>query len=181
MYVGSVTIVLFVCLVVFVAFTFILLKEVKRKNYDSAFIATFQDRGLDSIEESLKAMVAKAKREILIVSPWVTYDAWRRIKWDVAKFVKNGGELKVVMRGTDDDFASGRSHREVVEEVLALGGVVRYVSKLHAKLYVVDRCEALIVSANFSTAGLDNSYEAGVWSCNPAVIRDVCGFVDEFM
>ncbi len=69
MYVGSVTIVLFVCLVVFVAFTFILLKEVKRKNYDSAFIATFQDQGMDSIEESLKVMVAKAKREILIVSP----------------------------------------------------------------------------------------------------------------
>lgn len=180
MFVDIVTIVLFVCLVVFVALTFFLLKEVKRKNYDSAFIATFQDRGLDSIEDSLKAMVAKAKREILIVSPWVTYDAWRRIKWDVAKFVKKGGELKVVMKGTDDDFACGRSHREVVDEILALGGVVRFVPKLHAKLYVVDRCEALIVSANFSTAGLDNSYEAGVWSCNPAVVRDVCAFVDEF-
>ena len=69
----------------------------------------------------------------------------------------------------------------MVDEILALGGVVRFVPKLHAKLYAVDRCEALIVSANFSKAGLDKSYEAGVWSCNPAVIRDVCAFVDEFM
>lgn len=69
----------------------------------------------------------------------------------------------------------------MVDEILALGGVVRFVPKLHAKLYAVDRCEALIVSANFSKASLDKSYEAGVWSCNPAVIRDVCAFVDEFM
>lgn len=75
MYVGILTIVLFVCLVVFVALTLLLLKGVKKINYDSAFVATFQDRGMDSIEESLKVMVAKAKREILIVSPWITYGA----------------------------------------------------------------------------------------------------------
>ncbi len=173
-----VALILFFCLVVFVALTILLLKGVKKINYDTAFVATFEDRGMDSIEESLKAMIAKANREILIASPWITYGAWRRIKWDVAKFVKKGGELKVFLKGNADDFARGSSDRSVVDEVIALGGVVRFVPKLHAKLYVVDRCEALIAAANLSKSGLDWSYEAGVWSCNPAVVRDVCAFVD---
>jgi len=174
-----VALILFLCLVVFVALTLLLLKGVKKINYDTAFVATFEDRGMDSIEESLKVMVAKANRDILIASPWIKGAAWSRIKWDIAKFIKNGGELKVFLKGNADDFARGSSDRGVVDEVIALGGVVRFVPRLHAKLYVIDRCEALIASANLSKSGLDWSYEAGVWSCNPAVVRDVCGFVDK--
>ncbi|KAF5417861.1 MAG: hypothetical protein C5S38_00780 [Candidatus Methanophagaceae archaeon] len=66
-----VALILFLCLVVFVALTLLLLKGVKKINYDTAFVATFEDRGMDSIEESLKTMIAKANREILIASPWI--------------------------------------------------------------------------------------------------------------
>lgn len=45
-----VALILFLCLVVFVALTLLLLKGVKKINYDTAFVATFEDRGMDSIE-----------------------------------------------------------------------------------------------------------------------------------
>ena len=97
----------------------------QKTNHDSVFAATFEDVEMDSIEESLKTMIAKAEREILIVSSGITETAWRRIKWDVVKFVKNGGELSVFLKGDAYDFAGGRSDRSVVDEVIALGGILR--------------------------------------------------------
>jgi len=29
--------------------------------------------------------------------------------------------------------------------------------------------------------GLDKSYEAGVWTCDPVIVKDVCGFVNKLV
>ena len=153
----------------------------QKTNLDSVFAATFEAVKMDSIEESLKTMVAKANREILIVSPWITYGAWSRIKGRVFKFLTNGGELEVFMKGNADDFSGGFSNQSVVDEMRTHGGKVHFVPELHAKLYVVDRREVLITSANLIKNGLDNSYEAGVWTCDPVIVKDVCGFVNKLV
>jgi len=46
---------------------------------------------------------------------------------------------------------------------------------------VVDRREALITSANLTRNVLDKSYEAGVWTCDPVIVKDVCGFVNKLV
>ena len=150
---------------------------VKKKKQDTVFAATFESVGMDSIEDSLHAMIGRAEMEIVLVTPWIKEGIWKRIRGGVLEFVKDGGELKVFIKGTEDDFSSGRSDWNVVDEIRGVGGVVKFVPMLHAKVYVVDRREALISSANLSRSGLDFGYEAGVWTCNPGIIRVVCRFV----
>jgi phosphatidylserine/phosphatidylglycerophosphate/cardiolipin synthase-like enzyme len=150
----------------------------KGKKQDTVFAATFEAVGMDSIENTLHAMINRAEMEIVFVTPWIKEGIWKRIRGSVLKFLKDGGELKVFIKGTKEDFSSGRSDFSVVEEIRKFGGVVKFVPKLHAKVYVVDRREALICSANLSRSGLDFSYEAGVWSCNPGIVNEVLVFVD---
>ncbi|MEA2032796.1 MAG: phospholipase D-like domain-containing protein [Euryarchaeota archaeon] len=116
---------------------------------------------MDSIEDSLHAMINKAEFEIVLVTPWIKQGVWNRFRWGIYDFIKNGGKLLVFINGTDEDFSSERSDLSVVNEIRKHGGVVKYVPEFHAKLYVVDCREALICSANFSWHGLDKNYEAG--------------------
>jgi len=149
-----------------------------KKKQDTVFAATFEAVGMDSIENTLHAMINRAEMEIAFVTPWIKEGIWKRIRGSVLKFLKDGGELKVFIKGTKEDFSSGRSDFSVVEEIRKFGGVVKFVPQLHAKVYVVDRSEALICSANLSRSGMDFSYEAGVWTCNPGIVKDVGEFVD---
>nr|AAU84194.1 hypothetical protein GZ37D1_41 [uncultured archaeon GZfos37D1] len=151
-----------------------------KKNPDTVFAATFEKVGKDSIENSLHAMINRAEMEIILVSPWIKGRIWERIRGGVLKFVKNGGELKVFIKGDKGDFSSGRSDYSVVRAIRRYGGVVKFVPRLHAKVYVVDRREALICSANLSRSGMDYSFEAGVWTCNPEIVKEVGEFVDRF-
>jgi phosphatidylserine/phosphatidylglycerophosphate/cardiolipin synthase-like enzyme len=149
-----------------------------KKKQDTVFAATFQSVGMDSIEESLHAMIGRAELEIILVTPWIKGRIWERVRGKVLKFVKNGGELKVFIKGDKGDFSSGRSDYNVVRAIRRYGGVVKFVPRLHAKVYVVDQREALICSANLSRSGMDFSYEAGVWTCNPEIVNEVGKFVD---
>ncbi|MCK4736056.1 MAG: hypothetical protein KAT65_26610 [Methanophagales archaeon] len=151
----------------------------KKKKQDTVFTATFENVGMDSIEDTLHTMIKRARREILLVSPWITEGIWGRMRVTIIEFMDNGGVVKVFIRGVEDDFASGLSDRGVVDEITRHGGKVTFVPRLHAKLCVVDRCETLISSANLTRSGLDFGYEAGVWSCNPGILREVCRFVDK--
>jgi len=154
-------------------------QHIQRKKADTAFAATFEAVGIDSIEDSLHQMITRAEYEILIVSPWIKEGAWNRIKARIFNFCRNGGEFKVFIKGNDEDFLRGSSDRSVIDEIRSYGGVVTFVPKLHAKLYVIDRREALITSANLTRSGFDFSYEAGVWTCNPAIVKDACHFVEK--
>ena len=151
----------------------------KGKKQDTVFAATFEDHRVDSIEDSLHAMIGRAEMEIILVSSWIKEGIWKRMRGSVFEFVKNGGELKVFIKGTKEDFSSGRSDYSVVKEIRKFCGVVKFVPQLHANVYVVDRREALICSANLSRSGMDFSYEAGVWTCNPGIVNEVGEFVDK--
>ena len=149
----------------------------KKQKQDTVFVATLEKAGIDTIEDSLHAMIGRAEVEIVLVAPWIKEGIWTRIRGSVLEFIHEGGDLKVFIKGTDEDFSSGRSDWNVVEEIRGYGGTVKFVRELHAKVYVVDRREALICSANLSRSGLDFSYEAGLWTCNPQIMTDVCRFV----
>jgi len=149
-----------------------------KKKRDTVFAATLEKVGVDSIENTLHAMIGRAEMEIILVTPWIKEGIWERIRGKVLSFLENGGELKVFIKGTKEDFSSGRSDYSVVKGIRKFGGVVIFVPQLHAKVYVVDRREALICSANLSRSGMDFSYEAGVWTCNPGIVNEVGEFVD---
>ena len=150
----------------------------KEKKPDTVFATTFEKVWMDSIENTLHAMINRAEMEIIFVAPWIKERIWRRVRGKVLKFVKDGGELRVFIKGTKEDFSSRRSDYSVVKDIRKYGGVVKFVPRLHAKVYVVDQREALICSANLSRSGMDFSYEAGVWTCNPGIVKKIGEFVD---
>lgn len=154
------------------------LESAASKNHSAHFLETFQPRGLYTFEERLISMLEQAEFEVVIVSPWIKRQMWERIKGPLRRFVRRGGKIKVFMRGCESDFSAGLSD-DLIQDVRDLGGDVFPVRQLHAKLYVVDRKEAIITSANLTKGGIEGNYEAGVWLNDPLVMKDISLFLED--
>ncbi|HEX7444980.1 MAG TPA: phospholipase D-like domain-containing protein [Methanothrix sp.] len=142
------------------------------------FLGTFPPRGLHSIESHLARMLENARFEVIVVSPWIKRQMWDRIAAPLHKFSRQGGRLVVFMRGCESDYNSGMSD-DIRNEVESLAGEILFVPSLHAKIYVVDRREAIVTSANLSKGGIDDNYEAGIWLNDPNVLKDICAYIDD--
>jgi len=142
------------------------------------FLGTFPPRGLHSIESHLTRMLENARFEVIVVSPWIKRQMWDRIAAPLHKFSRQGGRLVVFMRGCESDYSSGMSD-DIQNAVKSLGGEVLFVHSLHAKIYVIDRREAIVTSANLSKGGIDDNYEAGIWLNDPNVLKDICAYIDD--
>ncbi len=149
-----------------------------RRDKSMRFVETFHSKGRHTFEDGLSRMLEGAKFEIIIASPWIKRQMWDRIKGPLKKFARRGGSIKVFMRGCESDFAAGLSD-DIVQEVEDLGGEVILIRQLHAKLYVADRKEAIIASANLTRGGLEGNYEAGVWLNDPLVMKDIGLFLED--
>lgn len=144
---------------------------------DMIFIETFSPRAVYTFRDSLIKMIEGAEFEINIISPWIKRSTWESVKPALARFAKRGGSLKVFMKGIGADISNGLSddlHKDVEE----LGGEAILVKQLHAKIYLVDRREAILTSANLTRGGVEGNFEAGVWSNNPVLLKNICRFVD---
>ena len=148
-----------------------------QKNPDVLFLGTIPSLGRHTFEDKLRRMLEDAKFEIVIVSPWIKRQTWNRMKGPLRKFSRRGGKLRVFMRGSESDYSLGLSDN-LQEEVTELGGEVVLVAKLHAKIYMVDRREAIVTSANLTKGGTEANYEGGIWVNDPVVLKEICEFVD---
>ena len=81
------------------------------------------------------------------------------------------------MRGTEYDYSMGFSD-DLREQISLLGGELVHVAGLHAKIYMVDRREAIVASANLTKGGTEANLESGIWLNDPAVLEDISSFVD---
>ena len=142
------------------------------------FLATFSPASRHSFEDRLRRMLDAAEFEIIIVSPWIKRTTWDRIRGPLPRFIRKGGRLSVFMRGCESDYRLGMSD-DLHEDVASLGGEITLVAHLHAKIYLVDRREAIVGSANLTKGGIEDNYEAGLWICDPAAIKEICSFVDD--
>ena len=84
------------------------------------------------------------------------------------------------MRGSESDYSLGLSDN-LQEEVNELGGEVVLVAKLHAKIYMADRKEAIVTSANLTKGGTEANYEGGIWVNDPVVLKEICTFLDDIL
>jgi phosphatidylserine/phosphatidylglycerophosphate/cardiolipin synthase-like enzyme len=149
-----------------------------RGNPNAIFLTTFPPAGMYSFKDKLNQMMKKAHFEIIIVSPWIKKQMWEMIKIHFTNFIREGGTLKVFMRGSEFDYSLGLSD-DLSKEIKDFGGEVILLKQLHAKFYVVDKKEAIIVSSNLTKGGVEENYEAGVWLDDPIVLEDICSFIDK--
>jgi hypothetical protein len=149
-----------------------------QKNPHVIFLATFPSSGRHAFEDELHRMIEDAKFEIVIVSPWIKRQTWNRIKGPLRKFSRGGGTLRVFMRGSESDYSLGLCDN-LQEEISDLGGETILVALLHAKIYMADRKEAIVTSANLTKGGTEGNYEGGIWVKEPVVLNEICRFVDD--
>jgi PLD-like domain len=148
----------------------------QRDDPDLVFLETFPLRRIYTFRERLSSMMDDAEFEIDIISPWIKRSAWEKIRIPLIRFVRKGGVLKVFLKN-EQDFSRGLGD-DIRMEVEEMGGEVIPIKQLHAKLYLVDRKEAIIGSANLTGGGVEGNLEIGIWSNNPSLISDICKFVD---
>lgn len=149
-----------------------------QRNPATLFLRTFQPQGLHTFQDKLIAMLEGAEYEVVIVSPWIKRQTWDRVKGPLRRFARKGGKLRVFIRGCESDYTLGLSDK-LQKEVEELGGEVVHVRQLHAKIYMVDRKEAIVTSANLTKGGLEGNYEAGIWLKDPAALKEICAFVED--
>jgi phosphatidylserine/phosphatidylglycerophosphate/cardiolipin synthase-like enzyme len=141
------------------------------------FLSTNPSEEQYSIENQLRIMLERASFEIVIVSPWIKRHTWDQLNGPLRRFSRRGGRLRVFMRGTEYDYSMGFSD-DLREQISLLGGELVPVAGLHAKIYMVDRREAIVASANLTKGGTEANLESGVWINDPSVLKDICSFVD---
>jgi phosphatidylserine/phosphatidylglycerophosphate/cardiolipin synthase-like enzyme len=148
-----------------------------QENPDVIFLSTIPSVGRQTFEDKLRHMLEDARFEIVIVSPWIKRQTWNRMKGPLRKFSRRGGKLRVFMRGSEADYSLGLSDN-LHKEISDIGGDIFLVANLHAKIYMVDRREAIVTSANLTKGGTEGNYEGGVWVNDPVVLKDICEFID---
>lgn len=141
------------------------------------FLSTIPSKEQYLIEDQLRKMLERASFEIVIVSPWIKRHTWDQLNGSLRHFSRRGGRLRVFMRGTEYDYSMGFSD-DLRKEISLLGGELVHVPGLHAKIYMVDRREAIVASANLTKGGTEANLESGIWLNDPAVLKDISSFVD---
>jgi hypothetical protein len=144
------------------------------------FLATSHPPWRHTFGDELLSMLDRAEFEVVLASPWIKREIWERMRPSLRRFSHRGGRLVVVMRGRATDFSQGFSD-DIGQDVQELGGELIMLEDLHAKLYMVDRREAIISSANLTKSGWEGNLEAGIWIKDPAVVKEACGFIDEII
>jgi hypothetical protein len=146
-------------------------------NSDLVFLGTSKLMEVYTLKERLSRMFEKAEFEIEIISPWIKRQTWEGIKVSIARLIGKGGSLKVFIRDEESNISS-RLGDDIREEVEVMGGEIILIKQLHAKLYLVDRKEVIVTSANLTRGGFEGNIEAGIWSNNPCLVSEICKFVD---
>lgn len=115
-------------------------------------------------QDALENLVASARRELMLVSPYVRRAAVGRI---TAACSRNGQSNLRVSMLTDltvptvlDGSLEPRALLDLVESFADCS--VSVVPRLHAKVYMADDSVAIVTSANLTEAGLSANHECGV-------------------
>ncbi len=95
-------------------------------------------------------------RRLRIVSPFIKEAALRQILEQ-----HRPAAVEVITRFNLADFAAGVSDLAALDRIVRLGGRVRGVRGLHAKLYICGTSRAIVTSANLTLAALLRNREFG--------------------
>ena len=110
------------------------------------------------LRERLVRFFQSASKEIIIVSPWLKMGAIDLL----LENIDQGVSLRLITRARLEDFLSGSSDLDAFEALLNRDADIFLLDNLHAKVFIKDKTEAIIGSANLTDAGLQENLEIGV-------------------
>lgn len=123
-------------------------------------------------EEFTEALCDDAS-ELRIISPFIKVGALQGL------LQHNPKEVRVITRFNLGDFAEGVSDVAALRKLLEVGGRVRGVQNLHAKLYLFGRKRAIITSCNLTKAALEKNRELGIVTSDNATVEKCLDYFDK--
>lgn len=105
------------------------------------------------IPSELLNIINDSNSYLILVSPYINFNNWDRIKADLVKAIKRGVKIEVFTRLDVDNSKSW-------EEVEALGIKAKLIKNLHAKVYFNEKM-GLVTSMNLLTSSYLNAIEFG--------------------
>ena len=142
------------------------------------FIVTPSKESSETVYGEISRELSKAKQEVLICSPWITY-----IVDELSNFKKKEGkkiDIKIITRLIKEDIDKGVTDLNKLKVLKDnFGAEIRYNNDLHAKMIIIDNSIAIISSANLTKKGLYVNYEAGVCLKDKNMIEKITLFFDD--
>ncbi len=123
--------------------------------------------------DTFRSLVSKAKREMLIVSPFISGAPIRELAERLAPVDGLRGELLTSF--TPTNLAEGLTNPAAILDFCreVPNSAVTHLSNLHAKVYVVDNQIAVVTSSNLTNGGLWNNHEYGIWIEDPRIVHKI--------
>lgn len=116
-------------------------------------------------------IINKARKELIIVSPWIKCTGANLI----IKNLDKNADLLIYTRVNFIDFVKGVSDIEAFENLFKnyKNLQIKCIPNLHAKIYVADQKTVLLTSGNLTLGGLKNNVEAGVVINDCKIVKDL--------
>lgn len=125
-------------------------------------------------KESLAALLASAKTEVIIASPFVTREGIDFVLSEIASHFRATGHLTFVTNLSPRNQVQGVTDPNALQDLTAQLPVasIYHLSRLHAKTYVSDT-QAIVTSGNLTTGGLTYNHEYGVLLTDISLVSEV--------
>lgn len=124
---------------------------------------------------SLSELLGSADTEIVISSPFVSYDGARFVLDRVSPLFRENGSLIFVTNLSPANLVQGVTNPEALHNMVSElpGTQVYHLPRLHAKAYISDSKRAIVTSGNLTFSGLMQNYEYGVLISDVGVVSRV--------
>ncbi|WP_395809861.1 phospholipase D-like domain-containing protein [Archangium minus] len=132
----------------------------------------------DETISRLVSLIKNARKNVVLVSPYVTLGKEDRIGQAIRAALNNKVSVTLIFRLDDDLQSFARTFSEYLQELTARGLRLCLVPKLHAKLYWSES-EVIISSLNLLSSSFLSSIEVGLWSQDPADVAQVRQFIKQ--
>jgi len=125
------------------------------------------------ISSEILNLINRAKKYIVLVSPYVNFNNWEGIKQEIEKAKQRGVKIEFITRFEVDNNKSW-------EQIKSLGIEPKLVKNLHAKLYY-NETSGIVTSMNLLTSSNLSAIEFGAIYDTKKEIQELKYYVKEFL
>ncbi len=118
-------------------------------------------------------LLKQAKKEVMIVSPFLDYEAVKKI----TDCINRGVQINAIVKVDERAWEEGRSDPWGIDLLVDRCKEVWEKPDLHAKIFIVDNSCAIISSMNITHVGLGSNFEAGLYTKDLDVINALNTFI----
>lgn len=125
------------------------------------------------ITSEILNLINEAKEYIILVSPYVNFNNWERIKVDITNALKRGVEIQFYTRLDSDNHKSW-------EQIEQLGLKPKLIKNLHAKVYFNEK-SGIVTSMNLLTSSNLSAIEFGSIYHTAEELDELKGFIKKHL